>query len=279
MRALQAPPGPPRAAGGPITGTRDALPATILLEGTVSGSGRRMAAHAIDAVIVLTVGIVIGAIAWIAGWPTWTTVLVIVAALIITPGLLLAQHTRTGQTPGLGWRGLRVVDRATALPPRLGRRAPGGTLVADLRAGRDPLRLRPTLGSPTAAVTETGRWHDLGESPRHLARLTIDDGTTFSITGPTVIGRDPVPPAGSAWEVHAVPDLTRTVSKNHALLEPDAEGVWVTDLGSTNGTTVLSRDGRRQPVARGARTQAPPGGRVAVGSRLVLVTSGTEEPR
>lgn len=279
MRALQAPPGPPRAAGGPVAGTRDALPATVLLEGTVSGSGRRAAAHAIDAVIVLTVGVVIGMITWIAGWPTWTTVLVTLAALVIAPSLLLTQHSRTGQTPGLRWLRLRTVERTTALPPRLRRRAPGGILVADLRAGRDPLRLRPMLGAPTTAVAETGRWHDLGESPRHVARLTIDDGTTFSITGPTVIGRDPVPPAGSPWEVHAIPDLTRTVSKNHALLEPDAEGVWVTDLGSTNGTTVLSRDGRRQPVARGARTQAPPGGRVAVGSRLVLVTSGTEEPR
>lgn len=279
MRALQAPPGPPRTAGGPVTGSRDALPAVVLLEGTVSGSGRRPAAHAIDGAIIVTFSILVAVGGWIAGWPTWTTVLVTLATLIATPSLLLVQHSRTGQTPGLRWLGLRTVERATALPPRLRRRAPGGILVADLRAGRDPLRLRPTLGAPTTAVAETGRWHDLGESPRHVARLTIDDGTTFSITGPTVIGRDPVPPAGSPWEVHAIPDLTRTVSKNHALLEPDAEGVWVTDLGSTNGTTVLSRDGRRQPVARGARTQAPPGGRVAVGSRLVLVSSGTEEHR
>lgn len=149
--------------------------------------------------------------------------------------------------------------------------------MADLRAGRDPLRLQPTSGTTTTGTAETGRWQDLGESRRHVVRLTIDDGTTFMLTGPTVIGRDPVVPAGASWDVQAVPDLTRTISKNHALLEPDAEGVWVTDLGSSNGTTVLSRDGRRQPVARGARVQAPPGGRVAVGSRLVLVSSGTEE--
>ncbi len=276
MRALQSPPGPPRAVGGPVTGTRAALPATVLLGGVVPDSGRRAWARVIDGALALAACVLTVTVLAMIGSPLWATALITLAVLALTAAALVARHGRTGQTPGLRWLRLRTVERATALPPRLGRAA-GGIVVADLRAGRDPLRLVPTVGAPTTTVPETGRWHDLGESRRHVARLTIDDGTTFTVTGPTVLGRDPVPPAGSSWEVQAVPDLTRTISKNHILLEPDADGVWVTDLGSRNGTTVLTRDGGRHRVTRGARARAPLGGRVAVGSRLVLVTTGTEE--
>lgn len=279
MRAHQALPGQPRAAGGPVAGTRDALPEAVLLGGVVSGSGRRALAHGIDAGLVIAATALAVVATRVAGWPTWTTVLTALTVLVAITLACAVQHTRSGQTAGLRWLRLRTVDRVTALPPRLGRWSSQKTVVADLRAGRDPLRLVPTVGEPTATAAEIGRWHDMGESRRHVARLTIDDGTTFAVTGPTVIGRDPIPPAGSSWEVQAIPDLTRTVAKNHALLEPDADGVWVTDLGSTNGTTVLAGDGRRQAVTRGARVQAQPGGRVAVGSRLVLVTTGTEDVR
>lgn len=276
MRALQSPPGPPGTAGGPVAGTRAALPASVVLGRIVPDHGRRAWAHVIDASLALVAGIVVAVLLWALGSPAWATVPVTLAVLVLAAAALVAQLSRTGQTPGLRWLQLRTVRRADALPFRPGRSA-GGVVVADLRAGRDPLRLQPTVGAPTAAVAETGRWHDLGESRRHVARLTIDDGTTFTVTGPTVLGRDPVPPAGSSWEVQAVPDLTRTISKNHVLLEPDVDGVWVTDLGSRNGTTVLTRDGGRQTVARGARARAPLGGRIAVGSRLVLVSTGTED--
>lgn len=262
-----------------MVGTREALPMAVLLGGVVSGSGRRPWALVIDGVLILTACLLTVTLLLIVETPTWTTALVTVLVLGAAVAALAAQHTRTGQTPGHTWLGLRTVDRTTALPPRLRRWRSEEVFVADLRAGRDPLRLQPTSGTTTTGTAETGRWQDMGESRRHVARLTIDDGTTFMLTGPTVIGRDPVAPAGSSWEVQAVPDLTRTIAKNHALLEPDAEGVWVTDLGSATGTTVMSRDGRRERIARGARAQAPHGGRVAVGSRLALVASGTEGPR
>ena len=277
MRALQTRRGPAPAAAVPVTGTRAALPAAVLLDGVVPVEGRRVWAHLIDAALVTVAGLVTIAVANLAGLTMWSAALLgaLVAVGVLTAVLL--RFTGVGRTPGLRALGLRVVDGGTALPPRL-TRSPAA-LVADLRAGRDPLRLQPTQ-TVTSATSETGRWQDLGETRRHVVRLTIDDGTTFTITGPTLIGRDPVPPAGSVWEVHAIPDLTRTIAKNHALVEPQgADGVWVTDLGSGNGTTGLPVGGPRQPVAKGARVAVPTGGRIAVGSRLLLVAAEKEPGR
>jgi hypothetical protein len=55
-------------------------------------------------------------------------------------------------------------------------------------------------------------------------------GSTIAVTGRTVVGRD----AGSDITLEA-DDFT---SSQHARLEPGADGLWVEDLGSTNGTFV-----------------------------------------
>ncbi len=274
VRALHTPPGP-TAPSGPGVGTLAPLPETVLLEATVPASGRRPWAHVIDGVLALVAGCLGALLVLLLGVSGVAAAILGTVVALVVVGAMLASLTRVGRTPGLRCLGLRVVDRSTALPPRPGRRSPGGVLAADLRRGRDPLRLQPAGATSSATTSETGRWHDLGEARRSVVRLTVDDGTTFTLSEPTLVGRDPVPPAGSSWEVHAIPDLTRTIARNHALLEPDADGVQVTDLGSTKGTTVITSDGRRRPVAHGDRVAAPSGGRIAVGARLVLVT--TEE--
>lgn len=250
-------------------------PIAVLTAGIVPAPDRRPWAHLIDSALATLAGVATLVAVVVMGLPAWLAALLAVVALIAVILVLASRLTRVGQTPGCRWLGLRVVDDTTGLPQHFGR-ANGGALVADLREGRDPLRLQPTPTTSTTPTAETGRWQDLGESRRVAATLTIDDGTTFSLTTTTLIGRDPVPPEGSDWETHAIPDLTRTISKNHAVLEPDAAGLWVTDLGSTNGTTVMA-GGRRQLLDERSRVLVPHGARVAVGSRLVLVTQGKGE--
>ncbi|MFQ6206747.1 FHA domain-containing protein [Bifidobacterium dentium] len=41
----------------------------------------------------------------------------------------------------------------------------------------------------------------------------------------------------------AVPDHTGTVSRSHARLEITEDHLWITDLGSTNGTKVVNENG------------------------------------
>jgi pSer/pThr/pTyr-binding forkhead associated (FHA) protein len=55
-------------------------------------------------------------------------------------------------------------------------------------------------------------------------------GSTISVTSATVAGRDP----GSGILL----DGDDFASSRHASIEPRADGVWVEDLGSTNGTFV-----------------------------------------
>ena len=55
-------------------------------------------------------------------------------------------------------------------------------------------------------------------------------GSTITVSSATVVGRD----AGSGITV----DGDDFASSRHASIEPRADGVWVRDLGSTNGTFV-----------------------------------------
>jgi hypothetical protein len=55
-------------------------------------------------------------------------------------------------------------------------------------------------------------------------------GSTLEVSGASVAGRD----AGSTIRL----DADDFASSRHAKLEPGPEGVWVEDLGSTNGTFV-----------------------------------------
>ncbi len=68
------------------------------------------------------------------------------------------------------------------------------------------------------------------------------DGIHHALSERTVIGRNPVPADGEA--AIAVNDFSRTMSKKHLLIEHHDDGsIFVTDLGSTNGSTLRTDDG------------------------------------
>lgn len=76
---------------------------------------------------------------------------------------------------------------------------------------------------------------------RHpTAALLLPGGATVALAGDAaVLGRNPVAPATAPGaQVVAIDDVTRTVSKTHALLTRTAAGWVVTDLESTNGVFV-----------------------------------------
>jgi len=108
------------------------------------------------------------------------------------------------------------------------------------------------------------------------AALVLDTGQHVPVDGAVLIGRNPdADPTAPRQSVFAWPDLSRTLSKTHALLDWDGQNLWVTDLGSTNGTTLVDPNGGERPVSPGERTTVPPGWRVSPGDRsLGFVTAG-----
>lgn len=242
----------------------------------VLGAGRRpLAAVAVDVLLALVPLLVVPLLALTrlaAGW-AWTIALAAVAG---AAGLLLAQVCRTGSSPGRRLFGVRTVSVETQLPPSLSQLFSTGLLHADLRIGRDPLRLLPQSRTPLAPAVRDG-WQQAapaGSSAGWL--LVLDNGEQFGIEGPTLIGRAPGNEPGQQHALLAVPDLSRSISRVHALIEPDEGRLWLTDGGTTNGTragTPSASGGTliERWLRPGERVEVGVGGVIRLGDRSLRV--------
>jgi len=95
---------------------------------------------------------------------------------------------------------------------------------------------------------------ELGVRPGRFLVVTspeLPQGGTIELSASTVVGRD----AGTGIRL----DRDEFVSARHARIEPRPDGVWIDDLGSTNGTFV---NGTRVKGARALR----PGDVVRIGA-------------
>lgn len=102
------------------------------------------------------------------------------------------------------------------------------------------------------------------------ARLLLDTGQQVVLGGTVLLGRDPVavPPWTGAVLV-PVPDYS--VSKTHVALRLEGSRVLVHDLGSTNGTVVVSPGGSATAAVPGDVLEAPAGSSVRFGDRSLRV--------
>jgi hypothetical protein len=164
------------------------------------------------------------------------------------------------------------------------------TVTANLTRGRDPLTL--ALAPLTAAaLAEDSRWDAAVfatsgpavavTTTSDAVAIVFDTGRRQVIRSSLLIGRSPESSrisedrdtVGAAGEqpVLALADLSRTLSKTHALLEWSGSVLWVTDLHSANGSVLVSPDGERRPLVPGIRGPAAIGWRVECGSRFFTV--------
>jgi hypothetical protein len=114
------------------------------------------------------------------------------------------------------------------------------------------------------------------EPPRTVCRylLWAQGELPLELTGPLVVGRTPEPTAaGPDLPVLAVEDRDGTISRSHALLGVDEQGVWVVDLGSRNGTELVRVDGERTRCLPGGSYPLPGGGTVLLAGTPLLVTT------
>lgn len=104
--------------------------------------------------------------------------------------------------------------------------------------------------------------------PGHRLVFTWDDGQRATVSGRTVFGRNPDEQAGAIRV--AVRDETRSLSKTHFEAGADAQGGWVMDRRSTNGTTLV-RDGVRMTCPPGQRVPVRLGDALEIGDRIVTI--------
>jgi hypothetical protein len=123
--------------------------------------------------------------------------------------------------------------------------------------------LGPAANPPGAAASGPGMvvW-----------RLAFDTGQSHLLRGSAVLGRSPAGhPSFRGAELLRVEDPSQTVSSTHLAVVGNDLGVWVEDLGSTNGSEVIAPNGAARVLAPRVRAAVSRGSRVRLGDRLMTV--------
>lgn len=251
---------------------------------------RRRIASAIDlapGIIALVSGLVEGVLGQ-------TAFLYTAAGTVAYLAVQATAYTVSGRTLGRSIMGLRTVDDLTFMPVNLrtvrarlsAAHWTPRTITADLRLGRDPIDGALAPLSPDAMAE--GSDHDAalfslgsavergpGESADSVA-IVFDTGRRQIVTQSLLIGRSPEnsdlgPRTTATHPLLALADLSRTVAKTHVLLQWTGSVLWVTDLQSAHGSTLISPDGDRRTLVPGIRGPAGIGWTVSCGLRTFTV--------
>lgn len=193
------------------------------------------------------------------------------------PGLFLALHTALLEQGAKPTGGLRPTAYPSAAPP-----PPPPSTAAPTpapAASPPPSHLAPPShpappSNPAPQFDQTLTIAQLAKMrSREAPALRFPDGRVVPVGAGVVIGRSPEPDEDlPSAELLALGDAS--LSKSHASIGPGTHGLWVEDLGSTNGTVVVvgASSTRCQP---GARVNVPIGGAVLLGEvRLDVVAGG-----
>lgn len=284
------------AASGRVLGT-----STPLLAGVARATPvRRNLALALD-LVPLVAGVAVAVTLGVRG--AYAGLALAVLLTVASAGIELALLAARGRTLGRLVLGLRTVDDLTALPPSVvrlagravGRRGPR-TVTTRLAGGRDPLQLAPAalLGTdvaegpaPEAAVFAPTGVADVGRpTASEAVTLVFDTGRRHVVRSTMLIGRSPENSPGLSRRDPRRPgvdhpllglaDLSRTMSKTHALLEWSGAALFVTDLQSANGTVLISPGGDRRPLVPGIPGAAAIGWTVQCGARSFGIHAAAE---
>ncbi len=264
----------------------------MLLGGVVPATGARLiGAVAIDA--LLWVGLVLAALLAGASPHTRDAVAALGALVVLYTAGQVATLALHGRSVGRILLGIRTVERSTASP--VGARRTLALLVlaplqprfisAHLRWGRDPLEraFQPVAADtiraaplrqraqPAASAASPLTIGNVAERRPH-ALIDLDSGEQLALHDALFIGRAPRHPAGrSSGALYAWADLSRTISKTHALVEWTGTAVQVTDLGSTNGTACAASGTASLSLLPFHPTLLPDDAQVQLGDRTLRI--------
>jgi hypothetical protein len=192
-----------------------------------------------------------------------------VASLLVPPG----PRIDVGVVP------FRTTENVPVTVPVSAPDAPTITITAPPPGIADPPSAPAAIPAPAFVSVVAPRAESIDEtriSVRRKAgahwRLVLPDGRHIEISTTLLAGRDPL--ANATWPGAAlltIDDEDHSVSKTHAVFSVDAEGLWVTDLDSTNGVIITQPDGTELDLAPNVRCLIQPGADVELGDYIVQV--------
>lgn len=167
---------------------------------------------------------------------------------------------------------LRAVDPTDPIAFEAARgRARARVEIAAAPAPTAPTPAASAPAQPAPSTPEPSAPAQPAPSVPAQARVRLDTGEEYLVSGLCLVGRMPAPEPGEDV-AYALPvrDDARSVSKTHFALDVRAEGMAVLDRGSGNGTRVI-RTGVEYPVAVGVPVPIRPGDRIRFGDRTMEV--------
>lgn len=163
---------------------------------------------------------------------------------------------------------------------RTGRAAPTTALSSPRCWSSGPPSLATSSRPDRPVVTKAPCRHSIsdavpGRGSAARFRLEFDDGTSISVRGRGLIGRDPRADADTRVE-HLVKlvDEGCEVSRTHLEFDVNDSGLWVRDCASTNGSDIEIA-GHRRPLEPGLAVSAPPGCTIHLAKRRMYVHAMT----
>lgn len=147
--------------------------------------------------------------------------------------------------------------------------------------------IEPPSDTPGSGVPSTIVEPSLATQPDPIVRapgrfaIRVGSGDILALDVPVLIGRRPAPlrvASGAEPRLIAVPSPEHQVSSTHVQIEQSGDAVVVTDLRSTNGTTVTPNGGPTARMRPGQSLVVLPGTRVEIGDgNIIEITAAPGE--
>lgn len=123
---------------------------------------------------------------------------------------------------------------------------------------------------PQVGVPGRSQWGaPAAPAARPLLWIIFDSGQRELIDSPLTLGRAPASVEGSRSVV--VPDTTVSLSRTHMRVGPAANGAWIEDSFSANGTQIRTPDGRITALTGGQAVEVPAGTEILMGERRATI--------
>lgn len=170
--------------------------------------------------------------------------------------------------------GLRLPERRDPHAVRDPRQGPIGrmtqTVTLRVSASADPgaLSMRGVGSLPPRVPAAV-----LRERLTRSVVLTFDGRLRVPVTRSVILGRNPSP-AADGTAVVALPDMSRSISKSHVRLDVENGRVFARDLGSTNGTELVTASGIRE-LTPDERVEVPAGAQLRIAGVPLRIDDGS----